>query len=1057
MIKSAITTKITPPRLNNIVHRERLYKLIGDNSNAPVKWISSPGGYGKTTLISAFIDKRNATHLWYKVDAGDRDIASFFYHLGLAVKHVTGKRTAMPLLKPEYQLGIPAFTRHFFRELYSRLPAGSIIVFDNYQDAGEGSELYNVIHEAIQEIPQGYHLFFISREEPPVDFSRLRANGDIFHVNSSHLEFTLEEIQKVAKLLSINNQQKTTIEKIHSCTKGWITGFKLLFEQENEADETAPYFEKINQNTVFDYFAGEILRNIDPEIKLFLLKTSLLPVITISLAKQLTGHRNAKKILNNLVLKQFFTVRRGRIKPSYEYHPLFREFLIEQLKDSLDKSELHGLNEAAGLSMADAGDYENAIGLLIQSESWGVIISILIKHSKKLIDQGRNAQLSQWIESIPKDRRRNDSWINYWHGMALLQYKNDDAIDKFILAYNIFKNKMDALGLYLSWCGIANSFTYSFDNFTDAIPWLDEFRWLRSTFPKAPTIESKGQVIFSAFSLMQWADPTNKEFGYWIDRMDKLHKYIPNRNIKIAAACNLSLHYAHTGQTEKIKQSLSSLLNFQNENNIPALLSMMIGAHIIICDYTSAEFILTDEDIDAAYLGLSDSGMVLFNDLLLPQCLYHAEHHGNVDRVKFLLDKYKKDLPDNSDLGRSHFHFHAGTYAMMVDDIRQAIHHAEIAVEFSTKGHSLIPEGVCRTLLAYLYAETGQIELAMRELEICETIFTSTSTHAGLIVVLFIHSWISIKQNNKVVLKRNLTKAFDIAHKKNIRSSFLWPHKMVNQLCAYALYENIHPDFVKRIIKTYKYTPGNEASEHWPYPIKIYTLNRFGIIKDNQPLRPSGKVQQFIKALVALGGRDVHEETLSNALWPDAEGDAAHQSFATTLHRVRKLIGSEAIQLRQNLVSLDPCYCWIDIWSFKRTLSEIEKEMVHDNKALLKLTERAIKLYQGPFLGADENSPWMLSTREQLSHKFLRILTSVADTFCQTNECAQALGCYQKGLEIDDLSENVYQGLMRCHSCSGNKAEGLAVYQRCREKLKATFGIEPSQETERLHLALKNS
>src|SRR5207244_178922 len=77
-----------------------------------------------------------------------------------------------------------------------------------------------------------------------------------------------------------------------------------------------------------------------------------------------------------------------------------------------------------------------------------------------------------------------------------------------------------------------------------------------------------------------------------------------------------------------------------------------------------------------------------------------------------------------------------------------------------------------------------------------------------------------------------------------------------------------------------------------------------------------------VPALGAFGGRDVSESQLTETLWPDAEGDAAHEACAITLHRLRKLLGhDQAISLQRNHFSLDPCYVWVDVWAFERWLA----------------------------------------------------------------------------------------------------------------------------------------
>ena len=1060
MKNSISPAKITAPVLGDIVHRERLYKIFDEGANTPIICISAPAGYGKTTLVNAYIENRELPCLWYKIDAGDSDISTFFYHLGLAVKKATANKKSMPLLKPEYQLGIPAFTMHYFRELFSRLTPDSMVVFDNYQDVGKDSLLHDIIQEAIQDVPHDCRLVFISREEPPCSFAKSNANGEVLKINSELLAFTYEESLQAAQLLGINKKTDVALlKKIHSCTKGWVTGFKLLLNRKDELKDIGIDLEVASQDIVFEYFMGEVLNRIDPETKMFLFQVSILPVINISLAKQLTGLADTKKILNDLVKKQFFTTRHGRFRSTYDFHPLFHKFLVEQCEENLGQSELEDIYNTSGLLLADAGDYESAIELLMRSDSWDVIIKLLVKHSKKLIDQGRNLQLKRWVEKLPTEKVRDEVWINYWYGMALLNYENDAAREVFIRAYNLSKQHNDIQGLYLSWCGIADSFIFSRKNFTDAIPWMDELQWLKLNFPKIPSLEARGKLIFSEAMLLTSTDPASPDLISLINKIEILYRIVPSRKIKILSATQLVIYYGHRGEVAKIRQLSISLNKYIIDNKISDSLTLFLEAVLVACDYSTANFQLTNEKIDLAHERFRNAGLNFLNCYVLSSSLHHAELKGDIERVKLLLEKYRDDVNDDSDMDLMHYHYHEAIYSTMKNDIGEAIQHIQLATERAKIAHSLLGETLCRSFSAYIYAESNQYKLALEELEFSGLVFQSFNSYSGMVMNSFIRSWIALNQNDHDLMKRHLTEALDMAYVKDIRSIYLWPHKMISKLCALALENNIRPEFVKQIIKIYNYTPEKAQyfTEKWPYPIKIYTLNRFEIVKDGQILRLSDKNQQFIKALIAFGGRDVHEETLSDALWPDAEGDAAHQNFATTLHRVRKSVGSDVIRLQQNRVSLDPNYCWIDIWALKRHFVEIEQSLLNSKHLLIELTERAISLYEGPFLGAGENEYWMLSTREKLSNKFLKMLLSSAESFSQSKEYKQALGCYQKALEIDDLSENIYQGLMYCHMQSGHRSEGIVAYTRCCERLNSSLGIEPSSKTEKLYQALKDS
>ena len=115
-------TKIIQPRVSGILERKRLFKSLDDCRKQPVTWVSGPGGSGKTTLVASYLDARRLPCLWYAVDAGDSDIASFFYYMGLAAKEAAPRYLKpMPLLTPEYLLGIPVFTQRYFEELFRRI------------------------------------------------------------------------------------------------------------------------------------------------------------------------------------------------------------------------------------------------------------------------------------------------------------------------------------------------------------------------------------------------------------------------------------------------------------------------------------------------------------------------------------------------------------------------------------------------------------------------------------------------------------------------------------------------------------------------------------------------------------------------------------------------------------------------------------------------------------------------------------------------------------------------------------------------------------------------
>jgi len=191
--------------------------------------------------------------------------------------------------------------------------------------------------------------------------------------------------------------------------------------------------------------------------------------------------------------------------------------------------------------------------------------------------------------------------------------------------------------------------------------------------------------------------------------------------------------------------------------------------------------------------------------------------------------------------------------------------------------------------------------------------------------------------------------------------------------------------------------------ENWPLPLKIYTLGHFAILKDGQPVQFIRKVQQkplsVLKALIAFGGKDVREDQIMDTLWPEADGDMAHQSFATNLHRLRQLLGYEkAIQRQEGKVTLDDRYCWVDVWAFTNTLDRADVQWKKERiKDAIQLMEKAISIYKGPFLAQETEKTWKISLSELLRSKFLRSIEKLGQYWQEINQWEKALDCYLKG------------------------------------------------------------
>ena len=223
--RPAPLAKLSRPRLFDAVPRERLFERMDTHRQRPVIWIAGQPGSGKTTLVASYLASRKLGGLWYQADSADADPASFFYFAREASRQRPVRGTANPeppLLGSEHLQDLPLFGRLFFRALFQRLRAPAVIVIDNYQEIPESSPLHGALAAAMEEVPEGISVLFLSWSAPPPAYARLLAHGGMAHIGWPDLRLTLDEAQAIAN--SIRAMDAATVKGFHERTDGWAAG-----------------------------------------------------------------------------------------------------------------------------------------------------------------------------------------------------------------------------------------------------------------------------------------------------------------------------------------------------------------------------------------------------------------------------------------------------------------------------------------------------------------------------------------------------------------------------------------------------------------------------------------------------------------------------------------------------------------------------------------------------------------------------------------------------------------------------------------------------------------
>jgi len=268
--------------------------------------------------------------------------------------------------------------------------------------------------------------------------------------------------------------------------------------------------------------------------------------------------------------------------------------------------------------------------------------------------------------------------------------------------------------------------------------------------------------------------------------------------------------------------------------------------------------------------------------------------------------------------------------------------------------------------------------------------------------------------------------------------------------------------FQREPVSGWSRSPTGLAGDH---PVRVYTLGRFSVqVCGNALIHKQSRQQrplELLQALIAFGGRDVGVELLCQALWPDADGDLAKNTFDVTLHRLRRLFGNnELFLLRDHRLTLNSQLAWVDAWLFERLVNHAERLLPRTGEPLVirqldRVNERLLTLYHGNFLERESANAWSLTMRERLRSKLLRHILDHGRIWEPLGEWERAVRFYRKGLEIDPLTEALYQRLIICYRELGHRGDALAMYHRCEDMLASQFQIEPSPTTRALYTSLK--
>lgn len=1056
----SLPPKLSAPRLSKTYPRTRLFKRLDSLRHQRVVWISGPAGAGKTTLAVSYLSSRHLKFLWYQFDVRDGDPAAFFYYLREATAKVLPRRKAnLPLLTPEYLAGLPTFTRNFFEALFARMRAPAALVFDNFQDLPEKCVTQELLASALSETPQGIRVFVLSRGGPPAALARFKVEQSLHSLDADSLKVTLMEARGIARLQHGSRVDWKRLEPYHERFRGWMAGWILLLTHLRGRDKSGVGFPRNARDTVFQYFATELFDAAAPAAQELLLKTSLLPQVAVSSAVSLTGITDAAKILEDLERRNYFTTRLASAEPVYQFHPLFHDFLRERLARELSPADLRSLQRGAASLLCERMQYDDAAALMMESGDDGGLAQLALAQAPMLAQQGRFGTLAHWLQALPARIQHTQPWIAYWLGMCQMPTDLKEARAHLERAYALFKQEPDPLGQYSAWAGIIESYYYQWDDFTQIDPWFDELELLQRQSPLSrwPYIEVR--VVYAAVIVLGFARADRHDLKAWVGRAWRL--WNSNRDLQARGpmmAC-LGLYYFWKADAAKLRPFLADLRQFAAAEALDPFIRLQ-SHWILSCQWIFGDLAEAEQWVRLA-LALSERvGIRIFDGFFVSCGAAICQIRDDVEGASRYTELLRQTLAPGRRIDLSLNLYYTSWLAQRRGDLQGACSQLEQALDIADRGNAGHARAVIQISLAEALTALGNSKKAMALIDAAEQYAGDSENAMMMYICLLARAWDAQRNHGVSTCAPLLSTALRHGRDHDFTIYPGWLAPKMAELCAVALRLGIEVDFVCRLIRLRRLVPDVAAAtlRDWPFPVKIHTLGHFTVLLDDQPLtftrKTPRKSLELLMGLIAFGGQWVSERTLAMALWPRAADPM--QALATTLHRLRKLVGDEVIERQEGKLSLSTRRVWVDVRAFEHGLIALSAAChAGETASLVPLTDQLITLYGGGFLVGNSPGFWAKPLRDKLHASILRQLEAAAVVLAQVGQSSEAVATYRKALKIAPAAEFLHVGLMQCYRAMGRTADALAGYDDCRAMLREHSGVSPSAQTEALARALR--
>lgn len=1047
---------IVPARLPDLLRRADLLDFLYDNIHRKLVLIAAAAGYGKSSLLIDFAHDTEYPVAWYQLDSSDSELSVL----------VSGLVASMQRLYPDFESVAPRLAARpdanpadlaqaLIREIETTFKEYFIVILDDFHFIEHSPAIILFFDALLAGLPEQAHLIIAGRTLPPIQLVSLVARQQAEGLGEDRLRFRAAEVKALAEKRGRLDLTDADAERLVANSEGWITGILLTTHLMRQGAMSSLFQGRNAESIVYDFLADEVLDREPEPLQRFLIESAVLPDMDPPTCDQVLGRDDSQTLLREAAARHLFVITVGDEFPTYQYHHLFRDFLLTRLRDR-HPQRLQDIQVRAAEWYASHGMPEAAVTFYVAAGRPDKAAEIAQLAAQKMFVAGRLTTLQQWVEQL-SSVKYDIARVHLYLAKLQADVDRQAAEHTLEIAAEGFGRRRDEHGLAnvqatRAWLA------YGRGEYAQALSLAKSYLPQAQALDMLATAAIAVRQIGLCESALGHIEMAEASFRQSVEML----RGTPNQYDLAMAYEDLANILRIRGQTAQSIQAQQQALKIWRELGAPGPLATSLNNvgfdfHMLglydnaLATYREAlEWAQKGANTGTEAMLLAGQGDI-FVDLggvdlawdLYQQAMAKADRIGHQGLLAYLYRAMAR-------LNRMSGNFVGALEWLRRSDLTVARLYSALAGTNSLRGIILV--------------EMGRIAEGRDLLENTCLQLRKSGALVDLAQALFFNACAHFRVGAYEAAVKLLTQAFDAAVQVGYDQMLVAEALSGRDLLEAA---SSHPNVGALAKALLKRAEGLGAihvrlTNAAPAPaqisqaaLEVQALGPGRLFKDGVELPKTAWEYKQPRELFffILDRAPIARMEVLQAFWPESPLARASANLRNALYRIRRTIEYDVISVADNELKIsEQASINYDARQFE-SQARAALELPLDNRRRLELLASASDLYRGEYL-SDISADWARERRRALGELGVTLLREYVDELMRLTRFNEAQQALKRAIDFNPLQDDLHERMLHCLAKMGRRHEVIKHYMDYKEKLRNDLGIDPPPEIRALYARL---